>query len=56
MRKTEPARYSQRKLIVLEFIRLERSERNIRDTYGLSANAIRDLLDSILLSKLRRRK
>ncbi|KAK3827176.1 MAG: hypothetical protein JOS17DRAFT_791951 [Linnemannia elongata] len=54
MRKTDPTRYSQRKLIALEFIRLGRSERNMRDTYGLSANAIRDLLDSIRLSKLRR--
>ncbi|KAK5820671.1 hypothetical protein F5H01DRAFT_404160 [Linnemannia elongata] len=55
MRKTDPTRYSQRKLIALEFIRLGRSERNMRDTYGLSANAIRDLLDSIRLSNLRRR-
>ncbi|OAQ24998.1 hypothetical protein K457DRAFT_23572 [Linnemannia elongata AG-77] len=55
MRKTDPTRYSQRKLIALEFIRLERSERNMRGTYGLSANAIRDLLDSIRLSNLRRR-
>ncbi|KAF9970516.1 hypothetical protein BGZ75_002260, partial [Mortierella antarctica] len=47
MRKTDPTKYSQRKLIAAEFRYLGRSESNMTDVHGEAAKLIRDLIVSI---------
>ncbi|KAF9909824.1 hypothetical protein EC991_007995 [Linnemannia zychae] len=54
MRKTDPAKYSQRKLIAKEFNRVGRSEANMNEIHGEHAKSIRYLIASIRWGNSRR--
>ncbi|KAF8924162.1 hypothetical protein BGZ47_004180, partial [Haplosporangium gracile] len=56
MRKTDPTRYSQRKLIAKEFIFLGRSEKAMGKVHGSATGLIRSLLTSIRNKKRERRR
>ena len=47
MRKTDPTKYSQRKLIAKEFDRVGRNEGNMNDIHGEHAKSVRYLIESI---------
>ncbi|KAG9067632.1 hypothetical protein KI688_012417 [Linnemannia hyalina] len=54
MRKTDSAKYSQRKSIAMEFIYLGRNEANVKDVHGKAADTVRQLLKSIHQKNLER--
>jgi hypothetical protein len=54
MRKTDSAKYSQRKSIAMEFIYLERNEGNMSDVHGKATDTVRQLLKSIHQKNLER--
>lgn len=54
MRRTDSAKYSQRKSIAMEFIYLGRNEVNVKDVHGKAADTVRQLLKSIHRKNLER--
>jgi hypothetical protein len=54
MRKTDSAKYSQRKSIAMEFIYLGRNEGIMRDVHGKATDTVRQLLKSIHQKNLER--
>ncbi|KAF9207016.1 hypothetical protein BGZ49_001352 [Haplosporangium sp. Z 27] len=56
MRRTDPSRYSQRKLIATEFIYLGRNDRNMSDVHGESVELVSNLIASIRAHKRARKK
>lgn len=55
MRKTDPTKYSQRKLIAKEFDRVGRNEGNMDDIHGEHAKSVRYLIESIRWGNSRRK-
>ncbi|KAF9992562.1 hypothetical protein BGZ65_012092, partial [Modicella reniformis] len=55
MRKTDPSKYSQRKLIGEEFEHLGRNEGNMRDCHGGALDKIGDLITSIRVKNAERK-
>jgi hypothetical protein len=47
MRKTDPSRYSQRKLITNEYYRLNQSDKNMEEVHGMELTAVKRLISSI---------
>ncbi|KAF9084375.1 hypothetical protein BGX27_003824, partial [Mortierella sp. AM989] len=56
MRRTDPSRYSQRKLIATEYIYLGRSDQNMRDIHGDSVDLVSSLIASIRSHNRERKK
>ncbi|KAF8985364.1 hypothetical protein BGZ46_004704 [Entomortierella lignicola] len=56
MRRTDPSRYSQRKLIATEFIYLGRNDRNMSDVHGESVELVSNLIASNRAHKRARKK
>ncbi|KAF9086002.1 hypothetical protein BGX27_003290 [Mortierella sp. AM989] len=56
MRKTEPSRYSQRKLIAMEFNLLHKSDKNMRDIHGGAVDLVSNLITSIRFHKRERKR
>jgi len=54
MRKTDSAKYSQRKSIAMEFIYLGRNDGNMKDVHGKAVDTVRQLLKSIHQKNLER--
>ena len=55
MRKTDPTKYSQRKLIAKEFDRVGRNAVNMNDIHGEHAKSVRYLIESIRWGNSRRK-